>query len=47
MYILFMLCFTEEARLQAEIEEQERLERERKEKELEKLELKVRCPYGM
>lgn len=33
-------CFTEEARLQAEREEQERLERERKQ-EIERLELKV------
>lgn len=37
-----MLCITEEARLQAEKEEQEKLVRGRKEKELERLELKVR-----
>ncbi|KAM6895697.1 dynein axonemal intermediate chain 7 [Xenentodon cancila] len=35
-----LCCLTEEARLQAEREEQERLERERKQKEIEKLELK-------
>lgn len=35
------LGFAEEARLQAEREEQERLERERKQQELERLELKV------
>lgn len=39
-----MVLPLEEARLQAEKEEQERQEREIKEKELEKLELKVRCP---
>lgn len=48
MYTSYVvLFFSEEAKLQAEKEELERLERERKEKELERLELKVRCPYGI
>lgn len=37
--------FIEEARLQAEKEEQEKSKTERSEKELERLELKVRCPH--
>uniref|UniRef100_A0A673BG89 Dynein axonemal intermediate chain 7 n=1 Tax=Sphaeramia orbicularis TaxID=375764 RepID=A0A673BG89_9TELE len=40
VYITCVFWLTEEARLQAEKEEQERQERERKEQELEKLELK-------